>query len=148
VEGVLRAFQFYLLRASVAILCVTGSAFSQAQISSGNIKGRVTDPTGAVIAGAAVVLTNIETGIERNGATDGLGEFRFFVLPPGSYELRMTSPGFATLTRRPIQVTIGQTVIADGELQPAGVQQEVLVQEQSARRRSTGSSGAGAIAGR
>ena len=112
----MRSFQIHLLQLSVAILVAAGSAFSQAQMSSGNLKGTITDPTGAVIAGAAVILTNIDTGIERTGTTDGMGEFRFFVLPPGSYELKITSAGFGTLTRRPVQVTIGQTVIADGEL--------------------------------
>ena len=126
----MRSFQIHLLQVSVAILVAAGSAFSQAQMSSGNLKGTITDPTGAVIAGAAVILTNIDTGIERTGTTDGMGEFRFFVLPPGSYELKITSAGFGTLTRRPVQVTIGQTVIADGELQPAAIQQEVLVQEE------------------
>jgi Carboxypeptidase regulatory-like domain/TonB dependent receptor len=117
------------MQVSLGILLVAGSAFSQAQMSSGNVKGTVADPSGAVVAGAAVVLTNIDTGVDRSGTTDSVGEFRFFVLSPGSYELKITSAGFATLTHRAVQVTVGQTVILDAKLEPAALQQEVLVQE-------------------
>jgi len=117
------------MQISLGILLVAGSSLSQAQMSSGNIKGTVTDSTGAVVAGAAVILTNIDTGVERNGTSDSLGDFRFFVLSPGSYELRISLAGFSTLTHRPLQVTVGQTVILDSRLEPAALQQEVLVQE-------------------
>src|SRR5262245_53698519 len=105
----------FVLPASLAILLIAASAFSQAQMSSGNVKGTVTDSTGAVIAGAMVTLTNIDTGIERIGTTDGVGDFRFYVLSPGSYELKIVSQGFATLTHTPVQVTVGQTVIVDAQ---------------------------------
>ena len=118
------------MQVSLGILLAAGSAFSQAQMSSGNVKGTVTDSTGAVVASAAVVLTNLDTGVERSGTTDTVGDFRFFVLSPGSYELKIALAGFATLTRRPVQVTIGQTVIVDARLEPAALQQEVLVQEE------------------
>src|SRR5262245_47835596 len=65
-------------RLLISILFLTGSAFSQAQMSSGNVKGTVTDPTGAVVAGAGVAVTNIDTGLERSSTSDAMGEFRFF----------------------------------------------------------------------
>jgi carboxypeptidase family protein len=117
-------------RVSVTILLFAGTALSQAQMSSGNIKGTATDSTGAVVAGAAVVLTNIDTGIERTETTDAVGSFRFLVLPPGSYELKLSLAGFAMLTRRSIPVTVGQTVVVDAQLEPTALQQEVLVQEE------------------
>ncbi len=113
----------------VLMLALAVNVFSQAQMSSGDIKGTVTDPTGAVMAGSNVTVTNIETGVERVGATDALGNFWFLVLPPGTYEVRVQATGFATYTRRPVQVTVGQSVVIDPQMQPAAIQQEILVQE-------------------
>src|SRR5216684_3989106 len=117
------------MKTVLVILIFAGTAFSQAQMSSGNIKGAVTDSTNSVVPGASITLTSIATGVERRAVTDVLGTFRFFVLPPTSYELKISSSGFAAMTRRPIQVTVGETVVVDAQLQPATLQQEVLVQE-------------------
>ena len=88
------------------------------------------DPANAVIPNAKITVTNIDTGVSRTIATDGAGIFRFFVLPPANYELKIEASGFGIYTRRPIQVMIGQTVIVDPQLQPASIQQEVVVQEE------------------
>jgi outer membrane receptor protein involved in Fe transport len=101
----------------------------QAQMSSGDLKGTVTDPTGAVLPGATVTVMNTETGIERRTMTDAVGDYRFLVLAPGTYELKIEASGFAAYTRRPIQITVGQSLIIDPQLMPAGIQQEVIVQE-------------------
>ena len=114
---------------SLLIVGTAGNAMPQAQMSSGDLKGTVKDPTEAVLPGAAVTVTNMETGVERRTASDAVGSYRFLVLPPGTYELKAEVAGFAAYTRRPIQITVGQTVIIDPQLQPAGIQQEVIVQE-------------------
>ena len=118
-----------ILAVGLLILCLAGNAVPQAQMSSGDLKGTVKDSTEAVLPGAAVTVTNMETGVERRTASDAGGSYRFLVLPPGTYELKAEVTGFAAYTRRPIQVTVGQTVIIDPQLQPAGIQQEVIVQE-------------------
>jgi len=107
--------------------------FPQSQTSSGDIKGTVTDSTGAVLPGATITVTNIDTGIERSGTSDNVGNFRFFLLPPAEYELKVQLTGFSIYTRRPVEVTVGQIVIIEAVLQPAAVQQEILVQETSFR---------------
>src|SRR5947207_8278414 len=112
-----------LLKSIFIILVFAAAAYSQAQMSSGDIKGTVTDSTGAIIPAADVTLTNIDTQVQRRVVTDGQGNFRFFVLLPGSYELKVARSGFATTTRRPINVTVGRTVVVDAQLQPAVVQQ-------------------------
>jgi hypothetical protein len=113
--------------ALVFLLSVNG--FSQSQTASGDIKGTVADVTGAVLPGAAITVTNINTRVERSGTSDSAGGFRFFLLPPADYEVRIQVPGFSIYTRRPVQVTVGEVVSVDAVLQPASVQQEVLVQE-------------------
>jgi hypothetical protein len=105
------------------------NCFGQSQGSSGDIKGIVTDTTGGVLPGANVTVTNVDTGIERATFTDDTGTFRFFLLPPADYEIKVQVPAFSTYVRKPVQVRIGETVSIDAILQPASVQQEVLVQE-------------------
>ncbi len=112
----------------VAILFFLLHTMPQAQMSSGDIKGIVTDSSNSVIVGAKVTVTNLETGVTRTVTSDSTGAYRFFVLPPANYELRVDVQGFAIYTRRPLPVTIGQTVIADAQLQPRSIQQEVVVQ--------------------
>ncbi len=118
-----------LIMTFVLVLSLAVNVFSQAQMSSGDIKGTVADPSGAVMANVGITVTNVDTGVERAGSTDALGNFRFLVLPPGSYEVRVQAGGFATYTRRPVQVTVGQSVVIDPQMQPAAIQQEILVQE-------------------
>src|SRR5262249_21176711 len=114
----------------VGVLWMAVAAFPQAQMSSGDIKGTITDATSAVIPNASVTATNIDTGVIRATITDETGYFRFLVLPPANYELKVEAGGFAVYARRPVRVTIGQTVIVDAQLQPASLQQEIVVQEE------------------
>src|SRR5215813_1374092 len=116
---------------AVFVFFVCVDCFSQSQTSSGDIKGTVTDSTGAVLPGAMIAVTNIDTGIERSAVSDDRGNFRFFLLPPADYELKVQSTGFSIYTRRPVEVTVGQIVVIEAVLQPAAVQQEILVQETS-----------------
>ena len=62
-----------LLGATVAIFVISLSLF--AQINTGRIVGTVTDQSGGVIAGAMVVVTNVDTGVARSLVTDDAGEF-------------------------------------------------------------------------
>lgn len=114
---------------ALLVLFTTVNCFAQSQTSSGDIKGTITDATGAVLPGAMITVTNIDTGVERTGISDNVGNFRLFLLPPGEYEVKVQLPSFSIYTRRPVQVTVGETVSIDAVLQPASVQQEVLVQE-------------------
>jgi hypothetical protein len=96
-------------------------------MSAGDIKGTVTDSQGAVVPAASVSITNVDTGLVRSTETLSLGGYQFFLVTPGTYELKVQAPGFAVYSQSPIQVTVGQTVIIDAELSPATVQQEILV---------------------
>ena len=119
------------MRSFLCVLLWAPFAFSQSQMSSGNVNGTVRDPAGAVLPSVSVAVTNVDTGIARQTVTDRVGDYRFFLLSPGSYELRFELPGFAILTRRPIQVMVGGAIEVDAELGPAALQQEVLVIEEA-----------------
>jgi hypothetical protein len=72
-----------------------------AQFRSG-IEGTVTDSSGAVVPGATVTLTNVDTGITTTVPSNGDGLFRFPSLPPGRYKVSATKQGFATTTQENI----------------------------------------------
>src|SRR5215470_13860519 len=65
-----------------------------AQVSA-RLSGVITDPSGATVAGAAVMVKSLDTGISRTAATDAKGRYGFFALPIGEYEIRVTKDGFA-----------------------------------------------------
>ena len=76
----------FLCCALAALLAVS---IATAQVGgSGTIQGTVTDPSGAVVAGASVVATNVETGVQTNRKTTDAGFFVLSPLPPGEYTLR------------------------------------------------------------
>src|SRR5262245_36291424 len=114
---------------AILVLFLATPVFPQSQTSSGDLKGVITDSTGGVLPNAMITVTNTDTGVERTALSDSTGNFRFFLLPPAQYEFKVQVPGFSVYTRRSIQVTVGETVSLDVVLQPASVQQEVLVQE-------------------
>ena len=117
--------------AALCILVGVSAGFPQSQMSSGDIKGTVTDLQGGSLAGATLRLKNIETGLTRQAVADMSGDWHFFVVPPGAYEVRAEQPGFVTMTRLPIHVTVGATVDMDLRLEIAGASAEVLVQADS-----------------
>ena len=77
----------------VVLLLVCGSAFGQGQGNSA-IRGSIKDPQGAVVAGAAVTLTNPETNFTRATTSNDSGQFAFEGLQPGVYNVEVEAKGF------------------------------------------------------
>src|SRR5262245_1450209 len=71
-----------------------------AQATSGSIRGTVTDPNGAVLSNAAVLVKNVATGFERRLTTGGEGTYLADNLPPGEYEIQIESQGFQKQLKR------------------------------------------------
>ena len=111
---------------SILILVLSGSGIALAQATT-SLNGRVTDRTGAVIAGAAVRLTLTSTGAVRENTTDGSGQYQFSQLAPGKYTLVISAPGFATAARTNMDLLVSQPATVNVTLQLAGVTQEVTV---------------------
>ena len=114
------------------MIAIAVSGATQAQMSSGDIHGRVLDPDGALVTGVSVTITHRDTRLNRATHTDDEGTYRFFILQPGSYEVRFEAPGFAIQTRRPIQIQVGQSLNIDAHLTPIELQQEIVVVGQAA----------------
>jgi hypothetical protein len=91
------------------------------------LQGTVSDPSRAVIAGAEVVLRNVDTGVERRLLTNRDGHYLFQFLPPGAYSLTTTAPGFKTDAREGIALSLNDNVRLDVELSVGQTSERITV---------------------
>jgi Carboxypeptidase regulatory-like domain/TonB dependent receptor len=96
-----------------------------AQTSEGRISGRVTDPSGAVIAKAQVTVINSETGVKRELQTSSAGEYVAPNLPAGLYEITVAAPSFRTIQRTGVRLEVASNLGIDFQLK-AGAASEVV----------------------
>ena len=106
--------------AGFSVCCLFAQTF-------GEVTGRVTDPSGAVIPGASITLTNVNTSGVRNVVTTEPGTYTFPSIPPGVYRLRTELPGFKTAVSEPFEVQVQQVVRLDVVLQLGQVSDTVEV---------------------
>jgi hypothetical protein len=99
---------------------------AQQIITSATVTGRVQDSTGAVVSGASLTATNLETNRQQTATSDKDGRYRFPFLPVGPYKLTVDAQGFAALSRE-LTVTVGQSLDLPMQLQVSGVSAEVDV---------------------
>ena len=98
-----------------------------ASIDRGAIRGTVTDPQGAVVPEAKVVVRNLETGVETRLATNAAGFYLATELVPGKYLVRIEASGFGPLEIKDIMVGAGTTVTQDAELKVGATTQRIEV---------------------
>ena len=108
-------------------LCLVSSLPASSQVSA-VLSGRVTDPTGAVIAGATVTATSQETGISRTAVTNQSGLYELVALPVGHYSLSAKKPGFTEQVRTGILLVVGQDATVDVSLKVGEVTEQVKVE--------------------
>jgi hypothetical protein len=117
-----------ILKAVMAVLfLVLGSVAAFAQVTNGTILGTVTDPSGAVVAGAKITITNTDTGVVTNVVSKGSGNYTAPYLINGTYAVKVESPGFKTFQETSIQLTVGEEHRVDAKLQIGKTNQEVVV---------------------
>ena len=123
-------------------LVLSLEALPAAQSPTGaDLVGVVRDQTQGVLVDARVTARNLDTNVERSTTADGQGRFIIPLLPPGSYEVRFESPGFAPRTRT-VALDLGSVVQIDVELSVAiAAQAEVVAQNSVIDLRKTGVSG-------
>jgi hypothetical protein len=98
---------------------------AMAQSSKGILVGTVTDPTGAVISGASVKITNTATGVVRETVALEDGNFRLDAVDPGTYKVEVSASGFKTVDRDGVIVAAGQSSTEDFNLE-VGATTEVV----------------------
>src|SRR5262249_35630448 len=93
--------------------------------TSGEITGLVSDPSGAAVAGATVMVTNKATGATRISATNSEGLYAFPSLLPGVYELKIERQGFKTAHLDNITLEVQQTARRDVAMEVGAVGETV-----------------------
>jgi len=98
-----------------------------AQTFRGTILGTVTDPTGAVVAGASVKVRNVDTGLERTTTSSADGSYSIPELPIGSYDVTVTQTGFQTAVTRAVRVDVASERRVDVQFKTGEVAVKVEV---------------------
>jgi len=99
---------------------------AQQNVTSATLSGRVEDAQGAVVSGANLIATHIETNQQQTATTDHDGRYRFPYLRTGDYDLKVDAQGFSTITKQ-LTVSVGQAVDLPIRLDVAGVSAQVNI---------------------
>ena len=129
---------------SLFVAAAVPTVLAQETVNYASVSGRVTDPTGAVVAGARVTARQTETNLTSAANTDGEGRFRFPYLRVGSYEITVSLTGFATATRR-LTLTLGSAFELPVSLSIGTVEANVNVSAQATVLESARSQIAGTV---
>ena len=111
----------------LTIVVIAGVPVCRGQVAAGTINVSVEDPSGAVVAGASVHVANVNTGLDRAGATNERGEFVAPFLPVGEYTISAEHPGFKKATQSRLQLRVDQTAAVRFTLQPGEVRDTIEV---------------------
>ncbi len=116
-----------LVGSLLCLLVLSSAVSAQSSSVSGDIRGTLTDPSGAVLPRVTVTALDPQTGLQRTAASDSTGQFRLTGLPPATYEVSAQLSGFATGVRKGVGVAIGQTVISDFQLKVSSLAVQIEV---------------------
>ena len=115
-------------RLIAAILTLATAGAIWAQVETGQISGTVTDPSGAVVANAAIKAVNTATGGQRDTSSNASGVYALPNLEPGAYDLTVTAAGFSSVKQH-ITLSVGQRLGSDIKLQVGATSTTVEVTE-------------------
>jgi Carboxypeptidase regulatory-like domain/TonB dependent receptor len=123
-----RSTFWFLWKTAAAFLLVSVSTWGQATTS---VRGTIVDPSGKAVAGATVVLANFESKIERTTTTEEQGEYQFLLVPPGTYRLTVTAPGFRRYEQTDLQLLVNTPTTANMQLSIGGASETVTVSSEA-----------------
>ena len=95
--------------------------------SSTQLNGSVSDPSGAIIAGAKITLTDAATGLQRNATSNSAGLYQFLEVPPGDYRLAASANGFAPVASK-VTLIVKTPATVNIKFQVAGIETSVTVE--------------------
>ena len=119
----------YLLSRLVVVLLLIGTATVTAfsQENGGSILGTVTDQATASIAGAAIRITDIDTGVSTSTLSNTTGSYAVSFLPQGNYRVEVTAKGFAHTVIPSVKLHVGDTLHLNFIIQVGKTQQTIAV---------------------
>ena len=118
-----RSFRFLI----VLTFLLPAVVFAQ----SATLTGKVTDNSGGVMPGVTVTVTEIDTGRSQTSVANENGQYRFPLLPPGTYTLLAEIAGFAPIVISPLELLVGQSANVNVQMGVAGVEETVTVTGES-----------------
>jgi hypothetical protein len=118
-------------RLGLLLLALAFASQMFGQSNKGTITGTVSDSAGAVIPGAPVVVTNMETGARSETVSTGTGNYSILQLPVGSYTLTIEQPGFGKYEQKNIQVDVAVTTRVDVVLKVGSATDSVTITAES-----------------
>src|SRR5512146_1896490 len=110
------------------LLGVSMPAWSQVGVNTGTVVGVVTDPSGAVIPGATVTISDAATGVTRTTTTNDKGRYVLSTVTPGTYSISVVKQGFSASKITNQVVSVGQQLTANVQMQVGQATQEVVVE--------------------
>jgi carboxypeptidase family protein len=111
---------------SLLVFLCAGICAAQQNVTSGTLSGRIEDAQGAVVSGANLTATHIETNQQLTATSDAEGRYRFPYLRIGAYDLKVDAQGFSTITKQ-LTVSVGQALDLPIRLEVSGVSAQVNI---------------------
>jgi hypothetical protein len=109
------------------LLCCLALPSPTSAQTAGTLSGRAIDASGAVVPGVTIVARQTERGVERVTVTSADGRFVLAALPVGGYDVRAELPGFKTVVRQGVVVTVGEAVVLEFTLEVGALAEAVQV---------------------
>jgi len=124
----LRGFPSAFIAVLGVVLLLPNSSVGQASYQA-QLRGTVTDATGAVITNATVTITEVGTNVSQTTKTDSSGYFILRALRPSTYVVKTSAPGFQVVERKGVVLAVDQETSLNFTLRPAGTSTEIQVSE-------------------
>lgn len=105
-------------------LALPAAVFGQ---SAASISGTTKDASGALVPGARVVITNVDTGVSQFGVSNNDGVYAIPNIRPGAYAIVVTKSGFATVQQKNVVLQVNQAAVFNFTLPVGNVKQQVVV---------------------
>ncbi len=129
---------------SFLLLAAGTTAFGQ----TAQLSGRISDQSGAVVPGAQVTLTNLNTGLIRESVSNGEGHFTIPLLPPGEYRIAVKKDGFKPVIQSGVTLEVAQAQRLDYTLETGALTETINVTEEATRLELADASRGEVISGR
>ena len=145
-SGAARLFQYITtVCALLALAVLFAPRCVNAQVVTADVLGTVTDSTGALVPGATVTITNLNTSISSSMTTGKSGDYVFNLLPLSSYKVTVESKGFKKYVTKDFALQAGDRARVDAKLQVGAASETVAVSAEATPALATDSSAVGTV---
>ena len=111
----------------VLAICLCVSLPAAAQKVTGTIRGTVTDPSGAVVSGAAITVAGVDTGTAYNAVSSSSGAYRIQDMKLGAYNVKVAMTGFKTAERTGVVIQVNTVSALDITLATGDIKEPLTV---------------------